>query len=50
MGDGAPTMKAPYIIPFGLREEIDRQAQKFKECNTVFKSFSTTRNKLKFSS
>jgi len=39
MGDGAPTMKAPYIIPFGPRKEMDRPVQKFEEYNIVFKSF-----------
>lgn len=27
MGDGAPKMKAVYIIPFGLREEMDRRVK-----------------------
>jgi len=43
-------VKAPYIIPFGLRDEMDRQVQKFNDYNTVFTSFPTTRNELKASS
>jgi hypothetical protein len=50
MGDGAPTVKVPYITPFGPREEMDRQVYKFKEYHSVITNFPTTRNEVKTSS